>query len=101
MLFRWVGCADTEVIRRDRAGRRRYLDAYWALYRLHVEIDGRWHTDADTWWSDMRRQNDLWIAGHRVLRFPAWLVRERPAEVAAPLRAALAAAGWPGTAPRP
>jgi hypothetical protein len=43
----------------------------------------------------MKRQNDLWVAGDRVLRFPAWLVRRRPAEVAAQVRAALVAAGWP------
>jgi very-short-patch-repair endonuclease len=61
-----------------------------------VEIDGSWHTDADAWWADMRRQNELWIAGDRVLRFPAWLVRQRPARVAAQVRAALMAAGWAG-----
>jgi very-short-patch-repair endonuclease len=85
---------DHQVMRHDRAGRPRYLDAYWAPYQLHVEIDGRWHTEADSWWSDLRRQNDLWIAGDRVLRFPAWLVRERPTEVADQLREALRAAGW-------
>jgi hypothetical protein len=44
----------------------------------------------------MKRQNDLWIAGVRVLRFPAWLVRERPAEVVTQVREALMAAGWTG-----
>jgi hypothetical protein len=42
----------------------------------------------------MRRQNEIWIAGDRVLRFPAWLVHRRPAEVAAQIRTALVAAGW-------
>jgi hypothetical protein len=42
----------------------------------------------------MRRQNDIWIAGDRILRFPAWMMRARPEEVAAQLRAALIAAGW-------
>jgi len=72
----------------------RYLDAYWHRWRLHVEVDGRWHTEVKAWWADMRRQNDLWIAGDRVLRFPAWVVLHRPAEVAAQLRRALIAAGW-------
>ena len=42
----------------------------------------------------MRRQNELWIPGDRVLRFPAWVVRERPSDVLAQVRAALIAAGW-------
>jgi hypothetical protein len=50
--------------------------------------------DARHWAADMLRQNQVWIAGDRVLRFPAWLIRARPAEVADQLRAALAAAGW-------
>jgi hypothetical protein len=85
---------DQQVVRPDKDGRPRYLDAYWARYGLHVEIDGRWHIEADAWWADMRRQNELWIVGDRVLRFPAWLVRSRPAVVAAQVRAALEAAGW-------
>jgi very-short-patch-repair endonuclease len=96
MLCRRAGLPlpDRQVERRDARGRRRYLDVYWAAFRLHVEIDGAWHTEVRAWWADMRRQNDLWIAGDRVLRFPAWLVRTRPAEVAAQVRAALVAAGW-------
>lgn len=85
---------DHQVVRHDPAGNPRYLDAYWSRYQLHVEIDGRWHTDADSWWADMRRQNSLWIAGDRVLRFPAWLVREKPDEVTKQLEAALRTAGW-------
>jgi hypothetical protein len=50
--------------------------------------------EAPARWADMRRQNDLWIAGNRILRFPSWLVRRDPAAVAAQVRAALLAAGW-------
>jgi hypothetical protein len=42
----------------------------------------------------MQRQNDLWIVGERVLRFPAWVIEHRPDEVAAQLRSALKSAGW-------
>jgi very-short-patch-repair endonuclease len=84
--------------RTDAAGRRRYQDAYFEPWGVHVEIDGGQHMEVRAWWADMRRQNDLWIGGDRVLRFPAWAVRERPAEVAGQVRAALVAAGWPGTA---
>jgi hypothetical protein len=83
-----------QVSRIDAAGRRRYLDAYFEEWGVHVEIDGQQHDEVQARWADMRRQNDLWVAGDRVLRFPAWLVRRRPAEVAAQVRAALLAAGW-------
>jgi very-short-patch-repair endonuclease len=82
--------------RRDGDGRQRYLDAYFAEWGVHVEIDGGQHTDAAHWWADMRRQNALWIPGDRVLRFPAWAIRNRPNEVITQIRAALTAAGWPG-----
>ncbi|WP_232533737.1 DUF559 domain-containing protein [Plantactinospora sp. KBS50] len=87
---------DRQVRRLDAAGRRRYLDVYFDEWKLQVEIDGGQHREVGHWWADMRRQNDLWISGLRVLRFPAWAVRERPAEVLAQVRAALTAAGWPG-----
>ena len=80
----------------DGSGRRRYRDAYFEPWRVHVEVDGAQHMDVEAWWGDMRRQNDLWTAGDRILRFPAWVVRHRPDEVAGQLRAALAAAGWRG-----
>ncbi|WP_416900493.1 endonuclease domain-containing protein [Micromonospora echinospora] len=85
---------DLQRQRTDAAGRTRWLDAYWPAYRLHVEIDGAHHMDVHQWAADMRRQNDVWTAGDRILRFPAWLVRARPAEVAADLRRALTATGW-------
>jgi hypothetical protein len=80
--------------RRDAGGRTRYLDVLYEPYGVHVEIDGAHHVDVRQAWADMRRQNDLWIKGERVLRFPAWLVRERPDEIIAQVRAALIAAGW-------
>ena len=83
-----------QVARIDGRGSRRLLDAYFEEYRLHVEIDGQHHVTPSTWWADMSRQNDLWIAGDRVLRFPSWVVRHRPADVTHQVRAALKAAGW-------
>jgi hypothetical protein len=87
---------DLQESRKDSSGRNRYLDAYWRQWRLHVEVDGAHHMDARQWEADMRRQNEIWIAGDRILRFPAWQVRHRPDQVAAQLRAALQAAGWRG-----
>lgn len=83
-----------QVRRDDASGRRRYLDAYFERWRVHVEIDGAHHMDVGSWWADMKRQNDIWVAGDRVLRFPAWALRHRPEEVVTQLRAALRAAGW-------
>jgi hypothetical protein len=80
--------------RKDAAGRIRYLDAYWPEWQLHVEIDGAHHMEAGQWEADMRRQNDIWVAGDRILRFPAFLARNRPADVAGQIRSALIAAGW-------
>lgn len=90
---------DLQRRRVDTSGRVRYLDVYWQRWRLHVEIDGAHHMDVRHWAADLRRQNAIWIAGDRILRFPAWLVRGRPAEVADQLRAALEAAGWRSPGP--
>ena len=80
--------------RRDTAGRVRYVDAYWPEWQLQVEVDGGHHMDVRQWEADMRRQNDIWLAGERILRFTAFRVRHRPAEVAEQIRRALMAAGW-------
>lgn len=83
-----------QVLRRDSAGRNRWLDAYWEGARLVVEVDGLWHMDAAAWWADMRRDNELTISGLRVLRFPAFVVRDQPAAVAAQIASALGLP-WP------
>jgi very-short-patch-repair endonuclease len=75
--------------RRNATGSLNYLDAYFPDERLHVEIDGGYHQHVEQWWADMQRQNALWIPGDRILRFPAWAIRHRAAEVTAQLRAAL------------
>ncbi|NUT32788.1 MAG: DUF559 domain-containing protein [Hamadaea sp.] len=83
-----------QVKRRDATGRTRYLDAYFEAYKLHVEIDGAHHMDPRAWAADLARQNDLWVSGDRILRFPAFLVLHKPDEVLRQLTAALRAAGW-------
>jgi len=84
---------DRQVIRLDPAGRRRWLDAFWRRARLVAEVDGLWHMDPPAWWADMRRDNDLTISGHRVLRFPAFAVRDHPDLVAGQIAAALGLGG--------
>jgi very-short-patch-repair endonuclease len=87
-----------QVRRQDTDGVVRYLDGYYDDWRIHVEVDGGQHVEVRSYWADMRRQNAVWIAGDRVLRFPAWAVRHRPADVVDQVRAALRAAGWRGAA---
>jgi len=52
-------------------------------------VDGLWHMEAAAWWADMRRDNDLTVSGYRVLRFPAFAVRDQPDLVARQIAAAL------------
>jgi len=47
--------------------------------------------------ADMSRDNDLTISGYRVLRFPAFAVRDHPAVVAAKSRPRC---GWPSVTSR-
>jgi very-short-patch-repair endonuclease len=79
---------DRQVRRMDGDGYR-WLDAVWEWARLIAEIDGRWHMDVRAWWADMRRDNGLTVNGYRVLRFPAFAVRDSPKAVADQIAAAL------------
>jgi very-short-patch-repair endonuclease len=83
-----------QVRRRDACGRQRYLDGYYPEWRIHLEVDGATHLDARSYWEDMKRQNDLWVAGDRVLRFPASAIRLHLWDVLRQIRRALLAAGW-------
>jgi hypothetical protein len=81
-----------QPVRRDRSGRRRYLDATWRREdgRLVVaEVDGAVHLSPRRWWEDQLRQNELALAEALVLRFPSVVVRTEPATVIAQLRKAL------------
>jgi very-short-patch-repair endonuclease len=56
--------------------------------------------DVEAWWADMRRDNDLTVSGYRVLRFPAFAVRDHPDVVAAQIADALAPDAAATAAPR-
>ena len=86
---------DLQRLCTDDAGRNRFVDAHWTSAGLLVEVDGGHHRDVEHWAADMLRQNQIWIAGDRILRFPAWLIRSDPAAVAAQIRQALIAGGHP------
>jgi hypothetical protein len=81
-----------QTIRRERSGRRRYLDATWerADGRLIVvEIDGFLHLAPRRWWADQLRQNELALANALVLRYPSVILRIEEPLVAGQLRRAL------------
>ena len=83
--------------RRDRRGRRRWIDAAWDDRKIAVEIDGAQHThDPLQRWDDMERDLDLTLGGYQTVRFPAWLVRNNPAYVAGRIREALSRSAPPG-----
>lgn len=84
---------EQQTIRRERGGRRRYLDATWRRRDgrlLVVEVDGALHLEQRRWWDDQLRQNRIVLGNAVVLRFPSVFVRTRPELVAAQVRAGLA-----------
>jgi very-short-patch-repair endonuclease len=83
-----------QVQRRDRFGRKRYLDAVFEEWMVAIEVDGAQHGLVQQTWDDSSRQNELELAGYTVLRYPAFVVRDYPEHVAAELRQALTQAGW-------
>ncbi len=67
------------------------VDVLFVRARLVVEIDGeRAHSGREAFRRDRRRQNRLVGAGWTVLRFTWWDLVERPDDVVAQVRAALA-----------
>jgi hypothetical protein len=79
-----------QVIRRDAAGRRRYLDAEWRLPNGEIvvlEVDGSHHLDVANWQADMKRERSVVVTRRRLLRATAFEVRLEAAVIAADLRA--------------
>lgn len=78
----------------DLHGPRRFIDAVYLPQRLPIELDSRAHhgTEVDRG-EDLRRENAITLVGWRsFLRFNWWDLRDRPADVVATIRTALAAA---------
>ena len=81
---------DRQVIRRDRNGRRRYLDCEWRLPNgsiIVLEVDGAHHLEVEQWEADVKRERGVVITGRRVLRATANEARHDQAELAADLEA--------------
>jgi hypothetical protein len=93
VLCRAAGLAPPrrQQIRRDRTGRRRYLDCEWELPDgriLVLEIDGAFHLRTDHWWQDMARERGVVISGRIVLRCASIEIRLTPDAIMSDLRAA-------------
>jgi very-short-patch-repair endonuclease len=64
------------------------VDALWREQQLIVELDSRsFHDDPLAFEADRARDIKLQLAGYRVLRITYRRLTERPAEVAAAIRA--------------
>ncbi|RZT20564.1 hypothetical protein EV649_3711 [Kribbella sp. VKM Ac-2569] len=83
----------------DGSGRRvRYRDVLYSPYGLVIELDGHaGHSDSESRWRDMRRDNSTAMSGQLTLRFGYRLVDE-PCLAAAQVASALRLRGWTGTA---
>jgi hypothetical protein len=79
-------------VRRDSAGRRRYLDAEFDLPRetVMVEVDGGVHLRLDKRWDDTAKDNDVAIARQLTLRFPSVAIYGDDPRAIEQLRAAIA-----------
>jgi very-short-patch-repair endonuclease len=67
-----------------------YVDLAFRRLKLAIEIDGRlYHTGAEVFETDRRRQNLLVLDGWCVLRFTWTMIEEHPEEVIAMVREAI------------
>ncbi len=88
-----VGTVVRQVVRYDGDGRRRYLDGEIVGpngKRRAFEIDGALHMLAHNHWKDLKRQNELLIAGSFPLRFSTYAMRFEQSIVIDQTRRALA-----------
>ncbi|MDG4835510.1 DUF559 domain-containing protein [Micromonospora sp. WMMD967] len=69
-------------------------DLAWPEYRVAVEYDGQWHSDADQLHRDRRRLNLLVSAGWLVLHVTSRRLHGEFPAVLREVRAALASRGW-------
>ncbi len=81
-------------------GRWRYRDVEYGQWELIVELDGREAHPADEAFRDMRRDNDVIVAGRVTLRYGWRDVIGEPCVVAAEVGLALQRRGWPGAVGR-
>lgn len=69
-----------QLVLRHKDGRY-YLDRYWHALQLGVEVHGVPHMAVPQWDADLDRQNEIVIAGPRLLVFSSFAVRHLEARV--------------------
>ena len=78
----------------DVAGLIGEIDVAFPAVRLAIEVDGRaWHSAADRFEWDRRKQNRLELAGWKVLRFTWEEITRRPEKVIADIKRMLTLLG--------
>lgn len=89
-IFRAAGITGWLVNLRVDLDQTYFLDIAFRRVKLAIEIDGRaFHTDAEAFEADRHRQNQLVLAGWRVLRFTWLMLTEQPERCVAIVGAAL------------
>ena len=89
-------------VRRELAGGVRFLDNYYAEFRLCVELDGRASHPPEQKWADASRDNDnLFRDDVATMRFGLLDVTTRRCAQAARLAAFFLRRGWDGAGLRP
>jgi hypothetical protein len=81
---------DRQRLRKDPAGRTRYLDCEWDLPNGEVvvlEVDGKHHMEVEHWDADMKRERKIVIGRRWVLRASTVEVRLDGAELVSDLTA--------------
>lgn len=77
-------------LRKDAAGRTRYLDCEWILPNGEIvvlEVDGKHHMDVEHWTADIKRERKIVVGRRWVLRATTVEVRLEAADLASDLAA--------------
>ncbi len=88
-----------EPSRQSRLRRRDghfYLDVEWRTYGAACEVHGIPHSWVPQWDADLDRENEITLAGPRLLVFSSYAVRRRPTRVGDQLVRLLRRGGWTG-----
>jgi hypothetical protein len=82
---------ERQRVRRDKTGKRRYIDAEWRRSDgdvIALEVDGSHHMTVELWNEDMKRQRQVAIGARAVLRCSAMELRLSALDVVTDLVAA-------------
>lgn len=84
---------ERQSVRKGRSGAY-FLDVYWKIYRLVLEVDGIHHLHAQNVVADALRQNSVSLDGDTVLRLPLLGLRVAENDFFRQIETALRKGGW-------